>query len=53
MTTFFAQEPTAPEFARFVNAQTAGPLPVPAIGPHGPHLPPSTGCDMAGPGAVR
>lgn len=30
VTTFFAEELTAPEFARFVNAQTVGVLPVAA-----------------------
>lgn len=47
MTTFFAEELTAPEFARFVNADTVGVLPVAAIEPHGPHLPLSTDCDIA------
>ena len=47
MTSFFAEELTAPEFAHFVNAQTVGVLPVAAIEPHGPHLPLSTDCDIA------
>ena len=47
VTTFFAEELTAPEFARFVNAGTVGVLPVAAIEPHGPHLPLSTDCDVA------
>lgn len=47
MTTFFAEELTAPEFAHFVSAQTVGVLPVAAIEPHGPHLPLSTDCDIA------
>ncbi|MHB1109517.1 MAG: creatininase family protein [Devosia sp.] len=47
MTTFFAEELTAPEFAHFVNARTVGVLPVAAIEPHGPHLPLSTDCDIA------
>lgn len=47
MTTFFAEELTAPEFADFVNAATVGVLPVAAIEPHGPHLPLSTDCDIA------
>jgi creatinine amidohydrolase len=47
VTTFFAEELTAPEFAHFVNAGTVGVLPVAAIEPHGPHLPLSTDCDIA------
>ena len=47
VTTFFAEELTAPEFGHFVNAQTVGVLPVAAIEPHGPHLPLSTDCDIA------
>jgi creatinine amidohydrolase len=47
VTTFFAEELTAPEFAHFVNARTVGVLPVAAIEPHGPHLPLSTDCDIA------
>ncbi|GHA17039.1 creatininase [Devosia pacifica] len=47
MTTFFAEELTAPEFAEFVTAETIGVLPVAAIEPHGPHLPLSTDCDIA------
>ncbi|MDP1732218.1 MAG: creatininase family protein [Devosia sp.] len=47
MTTFFAEELTAPEFAHFVDARTVGVLPVAAIEPHGPHLPLSTDCDIA------
>ncbi|MGV3651700.1 MAG: creatininase family protein [Devosia sp.] len=47
MTTYFAEELTAPEFAAFVSAETVGVLPVAAIEPHGPHLPLSTDCDIA------
>lgn len=47
VTTYFAEELTAPEFAHFVNVQTVGVLPVAAIEPHGPHLPLSTDCDIA------
>lgn len=47
MTTYFAEELTAPEFSRFVNAETVGVLPLAAIEPHGPHLPLSTDCDIA------
>ena len=47
MTTCFAEELTAPEFAAFVSARTVGVLPVGAIEPHGPHLPLSTDCDIA------
>ncbi len=47
MTTTFAEELTAPEFAAFVTAETIGVLPVAAIEPHGPHLPLSTDCDIA------
>lgn len=47
MTTYFAEELTAPEFAEFVNSRTVGVLPVAAIEPHGPHLPLSTDCDIA------
>ena len=47
MTTYFAEELTAPEFAAFVNGETVGILPIAAIEPHGPHLPLSTDCDIA------
>jgi creatinine amidohydrolase len=47
VTTYFAEELTAPELAEFVNARTVGVLPVAAIEPHGPHLPLSTDCDIA------
>jgi creatinine amidohydrolase len=47
VTTYFAEELTAPEFAAFVNGETVGILPIAAIEPHGPHLPLSTDCDIA------
>jgi creatinine amidohydrolase len=47
VTTYFAEELTAPEFAAFVNGETVGVLPIAAIEPHGPHLPLSTDCDIA------
>jgi len=47
VTTYFAEELTAPEFAEFVNTRTVGVLPLAAIEPHGPHLPLSTDCDIA------
>lgn len=47
MATSFAEELTAPEFARLVGPQTIAVLPVAAIEPHGPHLPLSTDCDIA------
>ena len=47
MATHFAEELTAPEFARLVGPQTIAVLPVAAIEPHGPHLPLSTDCDIA------
>jgi creatinine amidohydrolase len=47
VTTLFAEELTAPEFASFVSEPTVGILPVAAIEPHGPHLPLSTDCDIA------
>lgn len=47
MSTTFAEELTAPEFAALVDGATVGVLPVAAIEPHGPHLPLSTDCDIA------
>ncbi|GLQ08621.1 creatininase [Devosia yakushimensis] len=47
MATHFAEQLTAPEFARFAGPQTIAVLPVAAIEPHGPHLPLSTDCDIA------
>ena len=47
VTTLFAEDMTAPEFAGFVDDETVGILPVAAIEPHGPHLPLSTDCDIA------
>ena len=47
MTTYFAGEPTAPDLAGFADAEAVGVLPVAASEPQGPHLPLSTGCDIA------
>lgn len=47
MAIHFAEELTAPEFARLAGPQTIAVLPVAAIEPHGPHLPLSTDCDIA------
>ena len=47
VTTLFAEELTAPEFARFVNAQTAGVLPVAANALH------LAAFDVNRPGTVR
>ncbi len=47
MATHFAEQLTAPEFARFAGPHAIAVLPVAAIEPHGPHLPLSTDCDIA------